>query len=80
MEDYLSKLSFFGTNSPPLLSTSYMSFHIQIQVQLLIFKFKGESIITGLIAGVTALTLLLLNAIGLIILRRRRTKSVNVAN
>lgn len=41
---------------------------------------QGESIITGLIAGVTALTLLLLNAIGLIILRRRRTKSVNVAN
>lgn len=38
----------------------------------------GESLITGLIAGVTALTLLLLNAIGLIILRRRRTKTVEV--
>lgn len=38
---------------------------------------SGESLITGLIAGVTALTLLLLNAIGLIILRRRRTKSID---
>ena len=40
----------------------------------------GESIITGLIAGVTALTLLLLNAIGLIILRRRRTKTIDQLN
>ena len=36
--------------------------------------FKGNKLIIGLIAGVCALTLLLLNAVGLIIFRRNNAK------
>jgi len=63
------------------VSTSHPIRRVEVAIELDEISIEtseanGESIITGLIAGVTALTLLLLNAIGLIILRRRRTKSI----
>jgi hypothetical protein len=39
---------------------------------------SGEGIITGLVIGVTIITLLLFNAIGLIVLRRRKTKLIDM--
>jgi len=41
-------------------------------------QLSGEGIITGLVIGVTIITLLLFNAIGLIVLRRRKTKLIDM--
>ena len=58
-------------------SATYQSKILKIFEKIKVTQNLGNRLIIGLIAGVCALTLLLLNAVGLIIFRRNNAKLVN---
>jgi len=56
----------------------FVDFEVEVDNMIDSSADRGEGIITGLVIGVTIITLLLFNAIGLIVLRRRKTKLIDM--
>jgi len=56
----------------------FVDFEVEVDNMIDSSADRGEGIITGLVIGVTIITILLFNAIGLIVLRRRKTKLIEM--